>query len=114
MGLSVCELSGQCVSFEGTKPSEMSKIYGGEDSEYPDCPNLDKYYDYILMDYNRQMGTPNDVETTLAERIVFTIFDDIKNRKGVGNELESYDHEIQEMILSEQLEAISKLLAENQ
>lgn len=56
----------------------------------------DKYYEYVL----------EGKQFSLVEQIVFTIFNDVYQRKGM---LDDVDEEIQEEILEEWIEKVKKL-----
>jgi len=62
---------------------------------------LEKYYEWNSVNTQKLSFTP-------AEEIAFGIFSDITGRKGVGNELENVDKDIQNEILQEWIEIANK------
>lgn len=62
---------------------------------------LEKYYEWNSVNIQKLSFTP-------AEEIAFGIFSDITGRKGLGNELESVEEDIQNEILQEWIEIANK------
>lgn len=59
-----------------------------------------EYYDFILDDINPSSN---------AKRVVFKIINDITDRRGIGNEFENIDDEIQEEIVDDWIKFVEKV-----